>query len=96
MSTPDAAWQQRLALLLVFIADSAKLYHELYENGGRHVKDLDKARMCDTLLVLGSALFPELDLDLPPSSETEHLLASPANAARLSEAIARADELEEG
>lgn len=53
-------WQDRLALALSVLAINAGEFHVLYRQGGGHPKDLDKARLCETLAMLIAGLFPEL------------------------------------
>lgn len=53
-------WQERLALVLVMLQANAADYDVLYRRGGGHQKDLDKARMCESLAYLIGSLFPEL------------------------------------
>lgn len=53
-------WEERLALVLVLLQENARDFEVLYTHGGGHLKDLDKARLCDTLAAVIGTLFPEL------------------------------------
>lgn len=53
-------WEERLALVLVLLQENARDFEVLYTHGGGHPKDIDKARMCDTLCAVIGTLFPEL------------------------------------
>jgi hypothetical protein len=53
-------WEERLALVLTILQTNAADFELLYVKGGRHPKDLDRARLCNTLATVIGALFPEL------------------------------------